>query len=275
MRPEWTVAAIAIWVGAGSPAIAGVGPIPGLTGTPANELAGDLRGLLLKNMPDPLYEAAPNWGHQRDRRSLQLSGERGEGRVEIVHGPKNDGVWRKIRITAPNPADNLVFDLRDVRSLDAGKIAFTVFVAADLDFNFTQQRWFAGVRLFDASAKARARVKITLDCQATTRIEPTKELLPDVVFVLQVTKADLRYDNLVFEHIAGIGGDAARIIGEAAQAFIKEWRPQLERDLLARANAAIVKAGENKEVRISLSKMLKTARPAAPPAPTPAKPPSP
>src|SRR5436305_15268048 len=85
-------------------------PLPGLNGAPKDELAGALRGLLLKNLPDPLYEAAPNWGHQSEgRRFSPLRGRQ----VEMTHEPRNDGVWRKIRVEAVNPAESLVFDIRD------------------------------------------------------------------------------------------------------------------------------------------------------------------
>ena len=85
--------------------------------------------------------------------------------------------------------------------------------------------------------------------------------MPELVAQLKVTRADLRYDNLKFQHIAGIGGEAAEIIGELAHAALNQWRPSLERDLLAKANAAIVKAGEHKEVRIGLSKLFKAPPP--------------
>jgi hypothetical protein len=41
---------------------------------------------------------------------------------------------------------------------------------------------------------------------------------------------------------------------------VTQWRPSLERDLLEKANAAIVKAGENKEVRLSLAKLFKASK---------------
>ena len=122
-------------------------------------------------------------------------------------------------------------------------------------------RWESGLKLFDAKARAKARVKVTLDCEAVSRIE-AGALLPDLVVQLKVTKADLRYDNLKFEHIAGIGGDAAQLIGDLAHAALTQWRPSIERDALAKANAAVVKAGQHKEVRLSLAKLLK-ATPAA------------
>ena len=230
-------------------------PLPGLNGAPKDELAGALRGLLLKNLPDPLYEAAPNWGHQSEGRRVTLPGRRIQ--IDMTHEPRNDGVWRKIRVEAVNPAESLVFDIRNVQSPESGQVNFQTFTAMDVLVNFHQQRWLAGVKILEGKARAKARVRVTLDCEAATRID-SSQLLPELVFNLKVAKADLKYDNLKFEHIAGVGGEAAQIIGEAAHAAVTQWRPSIERDLLARANAAIVKAGGEREVRLSLAKLLKS-----------------
>lgn len=240
-----------------------VGPVsaqvPLLAGSTKDQLSGDLRGLLLKNLPDPLYEAAPNWGHQSEAKRLQFRGKLRDLRLEMMHEPKNDGVWRKIRVEAVNPADTLVFDLRHLTKADGGRLAFQIFTAMDVSFDIRQQRWVSGIKLLDTEARGRARVRITVDCEAMSRIE-SGNLLPDLVIDLKVVRADLGYENLKFEHIAGLGGEAAEIIGEAAQALIRQWKPSIERDLLAKASAAIVKAGEHKEVRVSLSKLLKSVK---------------
>ena len=240
----------------------GQSPIPGLSGSAKDELAGSLRGLLLKNLPDPLYEAAPNWGHQAEVKRLHIRGPRRDIQAEMVHEPRNDGVWRKIRVEAVNPAETLIFDIREVQTPEPGQVNFRLFAALDVLVNFHQQRWESGLKLLDAKARAKARVKVTLDCEAVTKVE-TSQWLPELVFQLKVAKADLQYDNLKFEHIAGIGGEAAQIIGEAAHAAVRQWRQSIERDLITRANAAIVKAGGEREVRVSLAKLLK-APPAKP-----------
>jgi hypothetical protein len=228
-----------------------------LPGSAQNELAGDLRGLLLKNLPNPLYETNRDWGRQAEPRRLLLRGRsRGDGTREM----RNDGLWQKVRVDAVNPNETLVFDLRNVVSPEPGRLTFQVFVALDTHIEYQRQRWESGLKLIDAKARAKARVKITLDCEATSRVE-NNAFLPELVVQLKVTKADLRYDNLKFEHIAGIGGEAAEMIGELAHTAVNQWRPSLERDLLDKANAAILKAGENKEVRLSLAKLFKTTKP--------------
>jgi hypothetical protein len=224
-----------------------------------DQLSGDLRGLLLKNLPNPLYEASPNWGHQAESKRLLLRGRLREIQVDMNHEPRNDGVWRKIRVEAVNPADTLVFDLRNVASAGDGRLSFQVFTAVDVQFDIQQQRWLSGVKLLDTQARGRARGRILVDCEAASRIE-APNLMPELVFDLKVTKADLGYENFKLDHIAGIGGEAAQIIGEAAHSLLKQWRPSIERDLLAKANAAIVKAGEHKEVRLSLSKLIKSPK---------------
>jgi hypothetical protein len=232
---------------------------PLLPGSTKDQLSGDLRGLLLKNLPNPLYEAARNWGHQSEARRLQFRGKLRNLHLDVMQEPKNDGVWRKIKVEAIHPADTLVFDLRHLVKADDGRLAFQLFVALDVHFDIRQQRWLSGIKLFDTEIRGRTRVRITLDCEATSRIDAA-HLLPDLVVQLKVVRADLGYENLKIEHIAGLGGEAAEIIGELGQTLIKQWKPSIERDLLAKANAAILKAGEHKEVRVSLSKLLKSAK---------------
>ena len=123
---------------------------------------------------------------------------------------------------------------------------------------FEEWIWESGIRLYSGSLRARMRVHLHLDCEVTVRLEPSKTFLPDAVFRLRVVKANLSYDQLVVEHIAGIGGSGAKLLGEAVHGALKQWHPSLERDLLAKANAAIVKAGDTREVKLSLASLLKS-----------------
>jgi len=97
---------------------------------------------------------------------------------------------------------------------------------------------------------------LEMRCEAVTRLEPNGTPLPDALFRLRVLQSDLSYDNFVVERVAGVGGEAAKVLGDTARGSLKQWRPSLEHDLLARANAAIVKAGDTKEVRLSLVKLF-------------------
>jgi hypothetical protein len=211
-------------------------------------LSGSLRGLLVRSLPDPLYEASPGWGQTKE----VARGVAWHGLIpEVRRSPKNDGTWEKVRFTALNPADSLILDVRNPQFPEAGRMTFDVFLAFDARAEYTRQVWDNGHKLYDGTLRARMRVRVSLSCEATTRLE-AGGLLPDAVFRLHVTRADLRYDNFVTEHAAGVGGELAKVIGDAFRGGLKQWHPSLERDLLAKADAAIVKAGDTKEVRVNL-----------------------
>src|SRR5438309_382331 len=120
--------------------------IPPFLGSSEDQLAGSLRGLLLQHVPDPLYDASPGWGRTKDVKVLRMH----DGRLVHETHAKNDGLWKKIRVTAVNPRDNLVLDLRDVSTPAPNAMAFTLFVAADIHFDASQEQWESGVKLYGA-----------------------------------------------------------------------------------------------------------------------------
>src|SRR5262249_20127145 len=148
-------------------------------------------------------------------------------------------------------------DLRNIEHPDPGRTTFDVFLAFEARVDYEQQKWKAGLRLYSGSARARLRVQLALQCELLTRLEWNNKLTPDAVLRLHVVRSNLGYSNLVVERIAGVGGDTAKLIGEAIQRGLCRWRPSLERDLLAKANGAIEKAADTKEIRIGLASLLK------------------
>jgi hypothetical protein len=231
--------------------------LPLLDASSPEALAGVLRGALIQFLPNPLYEASPGWGNTREvARGLVWRGQGLHVHPEVTRSPKNDGLWRKIHLQATNLQDTLVFDLRDVRQPAPGRLTFTAFLSFDVDTEIEQQKWDAGVRVYSTSVRARLRARLRLDCEAEARLDFAGSLLPDAVFRLHVVRADLGYDNLVVEHAAGLGGTAARLLGEAVRSSLHRFHPSVERGLLEKADAALVRAGDTHEVRISLSRMF-------------------
>jgi hypothetical protein len=213
-------------------------------------LAGALRGYLVKNVAPVLYEDNSKWGGTKQTpNGVKWSGIH----PHLQYASKNDGDWRKLRAVAPKLADTLILDIRNVQYPEAGKLTFDLYLAFDALVEYEHQKWDGGVRLFSTSARARLRAKAAISCEVTTRLEKTGALLPDAVFKLHVSSAKLSYDNLVVEHVAGVGGEAAKVIGDTVKGGLKKWHPSLENELLKKGNAALMKAGDMKEVRVSLA----------------------
>ncbi len=228
-------------------------------GTP-EALAGNLRGYLVQALPPVLYEDTHDWGHMKLMpRGLEWTGKRKLKLVpEVQKGHKPDGIWRRVRISANNLRDTLVLDLRDVQEAGPGRLLFTVFLAFDSQVQYEQQNWRMGVRTYSGEVRARLRVKATLNCEVTSRMEKGASLIPDLVFRIRVLRSAVGYENLVVEHINGVGGEMAQLLGETVKAGVHQWKPSLERNALEKANAAIVKAGDTKDVRLSMTKLFQS-----------------
>jgi hypothetical protein len=228
-------------------------PPPGVS---SQALAASLRGLMLQFLPTPLYEDHSHWDQKKAVEETKFRGKGLKIRAEKVTVQKNHGVWYKVLVTTPMLNETLVFDVRDLHQVDAEHLRFNLFLAFNANVDYDRQRWEKGLRLWSGSVRARMRVMLTLNCEVQTRVEKTDKLLPDMVFRLRVLTSDLKYDNLTVTHVPGIGGDLAQALGDGVHSSVKQLRPSLERKLLDKANAAIVKAADSKEVRVSLAKFF-------------------
>lgn len=223
----------------------------------AEELSLIIKGLLKSALPSPLVQQEFNWGHQRkfaNGITWEKDGILRKPRVQ--EKMKNDGTWRKIKVEAVDPERTLSLRVFNVQKPEKGKITFLVIISMPTRITFNQQLWAAGTRVYSGETRARCKPMLLLSCESTTRTVKNGSFFPDVVFRMRVTHAKLSYENLVIEHTAGIGGDGAKLLGETILEFVKDVRPSLEKNMLEKANKAIVKAGDTKEVKLSLSKLL-------------------
>lgn len=213
-----------------------------------------MRPLMISAMPAVLYEKKDNWGHQRTTFARLVF----KGVKPIVETTeKNDGYWRAIKIVPQELNRTFEFKLSDLKQIDAEKQAFKAKLGFQAGIEFDHQLWQSGARLFAGNTRARAQLQMDMDIENTIRIDKDKAGLPAFVFRLKVTKAELSYRDVVVEHTAGVGGSAAKLIGDAMLQAIKQWKPSIERDLIERANTAVVNAADTKEIIIGLSGLTK------------------
>ena len=223
----------------------------------ADELASIMRTLLTSSLPSPLVEQNSNWGHQKEvangvtwKKSGVLLKPKKQEKL------KNDGVWRRIRVDAVNPDKELKLLVSNVQKPEKGMVTFDMLVTLPTRIKFEQQLWKSGVRVYSGETRARCRPILQLKCESTSRALKSDGIIPDVVFRMRVLDARLTYDDLVVEHTAGVGGELAEALGDGILSMVKQLRPSLERDMLEKANRAIVKAGDTKEVKLGLGKLF-------------------
>jgi hypothetical protein len=223
----------------------------------ADELARSMRALLTAAMPTPLVESSHNWGHQKEVMN-GITWEK-DGLLLKPHKQKklkNDGVWRRLKIEGVNPDKTLMLAVQDVNRPEKGRVTFDVVVTLATRITLEQQVWKSGVRLYSGETRARCRPILLLKCESTTRVQKTDSTVPDVVFRMRVLDAKLTYDQFKVEHTAGVGGELAEQLGDTLHSLVKQLRPSLEKNALAKASQAIVKAGDTKEVKLGLGKLF-------------------
>ena len=251
MRPfAWLVPIVSLFV----PPLAAVDPRPSPE-VDSRQITPVLRSALLQSLPTPLGQKVLLWDHQKD----VLVGLKWHGLKPITQrSPRNDGHWQKVRLEAVDPTATLSFKIDDFQSTEPHRTTFTTTVGLEVRLIHEQQLWKSGVRLFSTETRGRCRVNLTVKCELTSRTEVVPgRFLPNVVLRLRVTSAEVGYDQLVCEHILGLDGRAAKLAGEAMHRILRQVKPQYERDLLERTNAAVVRAADTKEVRIELEQLLR------------------
>lgn len=217
-------------------------------------LSATFRDLLLANLPDPMVTSDRHWGQQKE---VVVGLKWHKLKPEPQKSFRNDGHWQRMSVKAIDPSKTLALAVRDVRSPEPGITTFETFLGLDARLTFEQQLWKSGVRVYGGETRARCRAALRLKCEVTSKIEPKPgSILPDVVLRVRVTEAELNYTDLVCEHTAGLDGPMAKAVGEQIHKFVNQVKPSLEKDLLAKANSAIVKAADTRDVRVALDQLL-------------------
>ncbi len=224
----------------------------------AEALAKVLRDLLRQNLPDPLTQTSQNWGHQTAVTVVRRQREGWRIWTEPVQELRNDGLWRRITVRLPDP-DKVFLAVTELTHPKDGQLVATIGVVAErVDVRFEQQLWRNGVRLYGGETRAHCKGGVLIKAEVTTKAEFKKgSLLPDVTLQVKATEARIVHEDIVVDHTAGLDGEAAKVLGDVMLRTVKAFKPDLERDLLAKGNAAIVKAAGSRELKTSLDRLLK------------------
>lgn len=238
-------------------------PVKATAPAESKTLSDSLQKLLLANLPDPLVQSNSHWGEQKEV-TIGLTWEK-KGviryRPHVMKDVRNDGHWERVTVEAADPAKTLKLTVGETRTPEAGKTLFDAVVQTDVKLKYEQQVWALGKRVYAGETRAKCTAGLTMTVELTSRNEYAPgALLPTVVLRVRVTDAKLSYWDLECEHTLGVGGDAAKALGKAVYEVMKKVKPDMEKDLLAKANAAVVKAADTKEVRVELGGLLKAKK---------------
>ena len=220
----------------------------------AQALTAFLRDVLLKNLPDPLVETGHDWGRQKD---FVVGMTWHKFKAEPRRADRNDGHWEKLRVQGIDPPHTLSLGVKNLTSPEPGRTTFDAVVALDIRLTYEQQFWKAGTRLTaarpaPAALAGPAGVRVYEPDRAAAGVDPPGRGRAGPG---DRRRADLPRPRLRAHRRRRRGrgeGDRRGRPGGAEEAQAGPRAP----DLLARANAGIVKAADTKDVRVEFDKLL-------------------
>ncbi|HEY4313586.1 MAG TPA: hypothetical protein VGN12_29305 [Pirellulales bacterium] len=194
------------------------------------------RSILLENLPREIT-GDNDWGQQRQVTS-GLKFDRDNGRLRIQKRTKdvNDGLWTNYRVTLVDPAQNLHVRIAGIRRAGAGRLAFQLYLSAQLDGEARYERWRRGVKMLNFKVDAQSKIEAELDCEVALSIVPGR-FLGDLVVEPKVLGVKLALADIDLERVSRIDGHAAEELGD-------RLRHALDKELRGRQDQVTTKLNE-------------------------------
>jgi hypothetical protein len=215
--------------------------------------------MAMKKMPDTLVKANDGWGKQKEYAVGKVM-LRNSGRLppEAPRVVVNDGLWRRFTVAPREPEKTFGVGIAELVRPEPDKMLVTINVAMEINFRMEQQLWKRGHMLYSGETRGHCKTAVQLKATVVHKTEfKPGSLLPEVALKITTTDAKIFYDKIYIDHTAGIDGPDAQALADTVIDLVKSVMPTLERDLLEKGNAAIVKAAGTREVRVEIDKLMK------------------
>jgi len=218
-------------------------------------LSNMVRHILLDNLPRD-FSGDNDWGRQHAVTS-GLKFDRSNGRLKIEKRTKevNDGLWTNYKVTLVDPAQNLRVKIAGLRRVGTGRLAFQLFLSAQLDGEARYERWRRGIKMLNFKADAASTIEAALDCEVTLRSAPGA-FLGDLVVEPKVNDVRLALVDIDLERVSRIDGAAAEELGDRLRHALERGLRERDDQIAAKLNEAV--RNNPDRLRISSARLLAT-----------------
>jgi len=199
----------------------------------APERLGELLADVVRDAVPREYERAKDWDHTKrittgvkfDGRPLRMKIHRRQ--KEVPHG-----VWKKYRVRIVEPAQSqdekqppaaeaVVVEVKNLRSLGAGRAGCTVSVSAKLDGWAQVRHYNRGVHLGTLTFEGQSLLHVSIDCEVGFGLTQGK-LLPALAIDPKVTDARVEIDEFRMRRMGELKGQAAKQLGRGLRRLIED-----------------------------------------------------
>ena len=240
------VVAAAIYQAAAGPALTV------LTGVTPEAVAQFVTPLIADAIPRE-FEGKKDWGKTtRITTGLRSSGNFFSFDIHRKKSEVRDGVWKKYRLTLVEPDKNLSVRIENLKSLDDGRYALTLFVAAKMHGWARTAVYESGVHIVSLEAEGDTSIRLWIDAEIGVETVQSSMFIPGVELKPVITAAKLKFDEFKLRRVSDVRGEVAEQLGEL-------FRDALEKELkgpklVAKLNKSINKHPER--LRLTPDKLL-------------------
>jgi hypothetical protein len=187
------------------------------------------------------YERKKDWGKTKEiTTGLHSNGNFFKFDIHREKSEVNHGIWKQYRLTLIDPDKTLDVQIQNLRTLETGRIALTLNIAAKMHGWAQTTVYDRGVHIIGLEAEGDTGVRLSLDAEVGFNPLKTNSFLP-AGYALDptVTDARIKLDDFRLTRISDLRGPLAREIGVVLrEAVEKELQGP---KLTARINDSIAK----------------------------------
>lgn len=181
-----------------------------------NTLAWTFARLIEDAIPEH-YDKQKDWGKTKNI-TVGLSNE--GIKIKRRKKPVNHGVWKHYQVWMVDPEKNLSVRIDNLRTLDGGRVGFTLVLSAKLDLWARAKVYQYGVHLIALEVVGETAFDLALDCEVGVRHKADDDKSTLAVDP-HVADARLTLRDFRLDRISDVKGPLVREIGEEVQDLVE------------------------------------------------------
>ncbi len=198
----------------------------------ARAFSGAATEALVEALNGPPYTFGSNWGNQITTRTADggrwvWEGAKSHFETHYREDNRNDGVWTRGSISLEDPAHEMIVNFSDFKATPRLlEVSFQIYARAMLRAQAEARSYRYGVELGAISTGARAVVSVNLTLRVYLYDNATR-------LGWQVVAPDLSYSDVTLDKLGYMGGEAAKVLGDAITGSIKQFFSSQRAKMLA------------------------------------------
>ena len=172
------------------------------------------------------YERTKDWGHKKEvTTGLRSSGNFFKFDIHRQKSEVNHGIWKQYRLTLVDPDKNLDVEIENLRTLESGRVALTLNVAAKVHGWARAKIYDRGIHVIALEAEGDTGIRLSLDANIGVQSVKSDSVLPGYAIDPLVTDARIKLEDFQLTRISDVRGALAHELGivlrEAAEDELK------------------------------------------------------